>query len=80
MDMVFFINFLGWCTLINVGFLLVSSVLLFLFKDPISQIHHRMTGVEPDKLMSLYFQYLAHYKIFIIVFNLVPYIALKIIG
>lgn len=80
MDIAFLISFLGWCTLINVGLLLVSSVLLFLFKGYISQIHSRMTGVEPEKLMTLYFQYLAHYKILIIVFNLVPYVSLKIMG
>lgn len=80
MEIVFITSFLGWCTLVNFALLLLTTILLFLLNDFIGEIHSRMTGIEPEKLKTLYFQYLAHYKILIIVFNLVPYIVLKIIG
>jgi hypothetical protein len=38
-----------------------------------------MFGLTDVDVLHTYFQYLGHYKIAILVFNLVPYIALKII-
>ena len=70
--------FFGWCSVINIGVLLVSSVLLMLLKEPISAIHGKMFGVDPSDLPSTYFQYLANYKIAIFVLNIVPYLALRI--
>lgn len=70
-------QFFGWCSVINIGILIFTSIILILFKGPISSIHHRMAGVPESDLPRLYFQYLGSYKIAILVFSLVPYIALK---
>ena len=45
-----------------------------------TQIHGRMFGLDEPSLMRSYFQYLALYKIAILVFNLVPFLALLIVG
>ncbi len=39
-----------------------------------------MCGMEEADLSKAYFQYLAQYKIATLVFNVAPYIALKIMG
>lgn len=70
-------QFFGWCSAINFGVLIVTSIALVLLKSSVSKIHSRMVGVPESDLPALYFQYLAFYKIAIFVFNLVPYIALK---
>lgn len=69
--------FVGWSTLINMGFLLFATLALVLFKNSITILHGSLFGLEPSDLKRAYFQYLAQYKIVIIVFNLVPYLVLK---
>ncbi|MFT5665318.1 MAG: hypothetical protein ACI9JR_002726 [Gammaproteobacteria bacterium] len=74
------IDFFGWMTAVNVGLLILFSLLLGLMKDSISAIHGKMFSVSEDELKTIYIKYLANYKILILVFNLVPYIALKIMA
>lgn len=71
--------FLGWCTLINMVMLMFASLLLVYMRGPISKIHGSMFGLDDTDLSRAYFQYLAQYKILIFVFNLMPYLALRII-
>ena len=70
--------FLGWCTAINFTFLIVSTIMLALMKDFVSGVHSKMFGVDKSILPAAYIHYLSYYKIGIIIFNLVPYIALKL--
>ena len=71
-------SFLGWCSLINIGLLAFTTLIIKVASDPITRIHSRMFGVPKDQLPLTYYGYLALYKIVILVFNLVPYIALRI--
>ena len=71
-------TFLGWCTVINMGVLAFAAIFLFIFKDFAINIHSKLTGVSTSKLPSLYFSYMANYKISILIFNLVPYITLTL--
>ncbi|EAT11107.1 hypothetical protein HF888_03985 [Bermanella marisrubri] len=71
-------EFFGWCLVINIAVMMLSAIAIIIFKEPISAIHSRLTGVEKSNLPSLYFQYLGNYKIAIFVLSLVPYLALKI--
>jgi hypothetical protein len=73
-------NFLGWCTLLNFGLLILASLALLLARKPISAIHGRLMGLESNELSKAYFSYLANYKILILAFNLAPYVALRIMG
>ena len=72
--------FLGWCSIINISILFLSIVALGLVRKPVARMHSKIFGVSESDLPSAYMQYLGNYKIVIIVFNLVPYIALKIIS
>ena len=71
-------TFLGWCTVINMGVLVVAAIFLFLFKGFTITIHSKLTGVSASTLPTLYFSYMANYKIGVIIFNLVPYVALNL--
>lgn len=73
-------TFLGWCSLVNLGLLMLSSLAVILMREQIAPIHVRLFAMSKDDVLRGYFQYLAHYKIAIIVFNIVPYLALKIMG
>ncbi len=71
-------EFLGWCSVINIGLLIFSGIFVVLFRGPISRIHAKMFNLDESNISRAYFQYLAQYKIAILVFNIVPYFALRI--
>ncbi len=71
---------LGWCTILNFGMLIFASVLLSLMRSKIMAIHSEMYSLGEKDLSRAYFQYLAQYKIAIFVFNLAPYLALRLMG
>ncbi|OBT09503.1 hypothetical protein A9264_08895 [Vibrio sp. UCD-FRSSP16_10] len=71
-------TFLGWCTTINIGMLIFATTFLFLFKDFTMSVHSKITGVRRSHLPTLYFSYLANYKVGILLLNLTPYIVLKL--
>jgi Zn-dependent protease len=62
------------------GMLLIAAIVAGPMRGVIAGIHAKMYGLSEADLSRAYFQYLAHYKIAIFVFNLVPYIALVIIA
>ncbi len=72
--------FLGWCTAINIGVLVVASIFVTLMRGAAVKTHSKMFGFDEVELSRQYFQYLGQYKIAIFVLNLIPYIALKIMG
>jgi len=72
--------FFGWTTVINFVFLLFSTIAVVAARGAISRIHGGMFGLESADLSRAYFQYLAQYKIAIIIFSLTPYIALKLVA
>jgi len=79
-DISYLATFLGWCSVINIAVLTITTLALMVLKAPIMRIHAKLFRIEPDRLTEIYFKYLANYKIAIIVFNLVPYIALRIMA
>ena len=70
--------FFGWTTIINFVLLAFSSIMIIATRGSISRVHGRMFGLESADLSRAYFQYIAQYKIAIIVFSLTPYLALKL--
>ena len=73
-------EFLGWCSVINIGMLVISTIMLTIMRGWVVKIHASMTGVSETELPCLYFKFLANYKILIIMFNVVPYITLSIMA
>ena len=68
-------TFLGWCTVLNVGFLLVVLVAMTGLGGWLGRLSARMFGVtEPEACLAM-FRFFLQYRLVIITFNLVPYIA-----
>jgi hypothetical protein len=80
MELNFLVTFLGWCSVINLVILSFSSVLLIGFGNNITRLQSRLIGIDENKLLPLYLNYLGNYKIMILIFNLVPYFALLILS
>ena len=71
-------TFFGWCLLINVVLLAVMTLAMMLRGEWISRIHAKLFGLSETSVKSEYFNFLANYKLLVTVFNLTPFIALKI--
>ena len=74
-------EFLGWCTVLNYGILIFSTVMLVTRAGAwVKGIHSKLFDIPVGDLNPMYFRFLANYKLAVFVFNLVPYVALKIVG
>ncbi|MDF1815504.1 MAG: hypothetical protein P1V20_25120 [Verrucomicrobiales bacterium] len=69
----------GWSTLLNAGLLVSSTIAIIAMRECITGFHSKLFGMQKTDVLNEYFRFLANYKILILIFNLVPYIALKII-
>ena len=72
--------FFGWCTLINLALYLLSVLFVTVFKDFTQTLHSKVINIEPSELPKMYFNFLGNYKIAILVFNLTPYLALRVMS
>ena len=72
--------FLLWCTIINGGMLILSSIICVFGSNWLYPLHNKLFGVTRDTFNVVIYCFIAIYKIFVITFNLVPYIALVIAG
>ena len=73
-------EFFGWCSVINISILILSTIMLTVMRSWVVSFHARMSGVDEADLPKIYFEYLGNYKILIFVFNLVPYLALRLMA
>ena len=70
--------FLGWCTALNLGMLMLSSIILVAGGKAIAGWHASMFDLDAAEVRKEYFQYLSRYKALFLIFNLVPFLALRI--
>jgi len=73
-------SFLGWATLINIVFLALLTVSLIIAQEFVAKTHAKLFSMDQATLKSQYFHFLSNYKLLIMVFNLAPYLALRIIA
>ncbi|MFP4029530.1 MAG: DUF6868 family protein [Candidatus Brocadiia bacterium] len=73
-------RFFMWCTIINVA-LLVFSFMIFAFAgDFVYRIHSKWFPMPRETFNVVFYCFIGAYKLFVYVFNIVPWIALAIIG
>lgn len=72
-------DFLLWCTVVNYAVLLVWFFALLAARDWIYGLHARMFGLLPERIAVIHYKAIAVYKLGILLFNLVPLIALHLI-
>jgi hypothetical protein len=75
-----FTEFLGWVSIINVGYLCLATIILVSMKRPIYSFHSKLFDIDEKELHSKYFNFLSYYKIVTLAFMVAPYFALKIMG
>ncbi len=72
--------FFGWCSILSIGILIYTTIMLSVFKGLAKSMHTKWFGISEEQLDIQYFTFLGHLKIAIIIFNIVPYLALRIIS
>ena len=71
---------LAWCSLVNLVLLTVWGLGFLAARDWMHRLHGRWFRLSNDAFDTVHYAGMAFFKICILVFNLVPYLALRIIG
>ena len=69
-----------WCTIINGAMLFVSSMICTFARDWVYAKHSRWHPISRETFNIAIYSFIGLYKIVVIAFNLVPFLALLIIG
>jgi len=79
MDLHMLTNFLMWCSVLNIGLLFFLLVMMVLAKDLAYKIQSKFFPISKETFDIIMYSFLGLYKMFILVFCVIPYIALLII-
>ena len=72
--------FLLWCLVINYGILLLWFLAFWFGHDWMFRLHSRWFKLPEERFDSIHYASMAKYKVGILLLNLTPYIALRLIG
>ena len=70
---------LGWCAVLNMGLLLWWFLFLVFAHDWVYRIHSKWYKIPEEKFDSIHYAGMAFFKIIVLAFNIVPYLALRIV-
>jgi len=73
-------SFFLWCTVIDYGILLAWFLVFAFAHDWIQRLHGRWFRLSIDQFDALHYAGMAVFKIGIILFNLVPFVVLSLLG
>jgi hypothetical protein len=71
---------LAWCAVINIGVLLLWFLGFTLAHDWIYRIHGKWFKLSWEKFDAIHYASMGFFKICVILFNVTPYLALRIVG
>lgn len=69
-------SFFMWCTIINGAMLMLSAIMLTFARDWIYRIHSKWFQIPRTAFEVAIYSFIGIFKIFFLMFNLVPYLAL----
>jgi uncharacterized protein DUF6868 len=73
------LKFLGWCTVLNLGLLIWWVAFIIFAHDWCYRMHNQWFYLSNERFDTIHYAGIAYYKLSIILFNLAPYLALRII-
>ena len=80
MDVETLTRFFMWCTIINAGLLILTTVMLVPGANFAYGVHSKFFAMSRETWNALMFGFVGLFKTLWFVFNVVPYVALLIIG
>lgn len=79
MDIQLVTKFFMWCTVLNGGLLFLWTVFTMFAPDLVYRLQNNWYPIPRETFNIIIYSFLGLFKIFFIVFNVVPYVALLII-
>ncbi len=73
-------QFLGWCAVLNIALLLWWVFFMIFAHDWVYKIHTSWFYLNTERFDAIHYAGIAFYKLSIILFNVAPYLALRIIS
>ena len=80
MTMVEVREMLLWCSIINLGLLVLMFLVFLTAGKRICRIHGKIWGLPEERVRISIYRTMATYKMLVFFLNVVPYAALRIIG
>ena len=71
---------LGWCLVINYGTLLLWMIFLMSGRLWKYRVHNRWFNISDQEFNAAHYRLMGQFKLNIMIFNLAPYLALRIIA
>ena len=69
-----------WCTILNGGMLIFSAMFLILAPDLVYRMQSKFFPISRETFNVVIYSFLGLFKILFLILNLIPYIALLIMG
>lgn len=69
-----------WCSIFNIGLLLVWLFFLTVAHDRVYRMHGKYFRISVEKFDAIHYAGIAFFKIVIFFFNIVPLLSLYIVG
>ncbi len=73
-------NVLGWCAILNMGILLWWVLFLALAHDWTYRMHSRFLRVREEQFDHIHYVGVTFFNLTVFFFNVVPYLALRIVA
>jgi hypothetical protein len=73
-----FTSFLAWCTLVNLVFLLVWFFFLAAAGGWMKRMHGKWFNLTDEGFAAVHYKMLAYFKLLWVMFNLTPYLVLRL--
>lgn len=70
----------GWMTIVNVVIYTWVALFVIFGRDWMARMQARILGIPEEKMPDYFIDYLSRYKLAILIFNLAPYLALRIVA
>lgn len=78
MDIQFLTQFFMWCTIINGGVLLFWTVCVLCLPDFVYRTQSKWIPISREAFDIAIYSFIGIFKVFFLMFNLVPYLALLV--
>ena len=73
-------NGLAWCAVLNMGVLLLWFLGFMVAHDWIYRLHGKWFKLSEEKFDTIQYASMGFFKLSILLLNIVPYLALRIVG
>ncbi len=71
---------LGWCSVINIGVLIFWFLMLAFAHDWAYRVHRKLFKISLETFTSVQYAGGLFFKAAVFLFNVIPYLALRIVG